>query len=201
MHIRFQCRSVVQLQRFVPAFPVTITAQEAGHSIRRRGYNWRLAAGRAVCIPELEPFDLLLSGDRLQAAECTIELDDCAGGATPSGDALVAIAQTPALPLLLSRLVFQEPEAPWNLHSVGSTVGLKPDRLRQLLFARGAALGQICKTQRLMRAFFESMQANVPVSHLKHRIGWAAGGDLEATFHDWFGVSLQTVARMRSEAR
>ncbi|MCO5397840.1 hypothetical protein [Ralstonia soli] len=200
MHIRFQCRSAVQLQRFVPAFPITITAQETGHSIRRRGYQWRLAAGRAVCIPELESFDLLLSGDRLHAAECTVELDECMAGATPSNDALAAIAQTPALPLLLSRLVFLEPESTWNLQSAGGAVGIKPERLRQLLFARGAALGQICKTQRLMRAFFESMQTNLPVAHLKHRIGWA-GGDLEATFHDWFGVSLQTVARMRGDAR
>ncbi|MBY4708102.1 hypothetical protein K6V18_23990 [Ralstonia insidiosa] len=199
MHIRFQCRSAVQLQRFVPAFPITITAQQTGHSIRRRGYHWRLAAGRAVSIPELESFDLLLSGDLLQTAGCTIELEDDAAAAAPSADTLAAIAQTPALPLLLSRLVFLQPEAPWNLHSMGCAVGIKPDRLRQLLFARGAALGQICKTQRLMRALFESMQTNIPVARLKRRIGWAESGDLEATFHDWFGVSLQTVARMRGE--
>lgn len=201
MHIRFQCRTALQLQRFVPAFPITVTAQEAGHSIRRRGYHWRLAAGRAVCIPELESFDLLLSGDFLQATGCTVELHDCAAGAAPSSDTLPAIAQTQALPLLLSRLVFLQPEAPWNLHSMGCAVDIKPDRLRQLLFARGAALGQICKTQRLMRALFESMQSNMPVARLKRRIGWAEGGDLEASFYDWFGVSLQTVACMRGEVR
>ncbi|MGO4330368.1 hypothetical protein AB4Z48_35165 [Cupriavidus sp. 2TAF22] len=61
------------------------------------------------------------------------------------------------------------------------------------------AFTQICRTQRLMRALFESMQFNLSIAELKDRIGWAGPHDLESSFYDWFGVSLQTVSRLRED--
>lgn len=194
MHVQLQCRTSTVLQRLVPAFPMIITAWEPGHSIRQRGYRRYFPTGQPVCMPAFEPFDLELSGHFSGGAGCSVELDE---------DALSPIevagfsAPPPSLPVLLSRMIFRAPERPWNARLIAETLDMRVDRLRQQLFARGAALSQICKTQRLMRAVFESVQTDLPVARIARRIGWAEGGDLEATFHDWFGISLQTVGRLR----
>ncbi|BCM04694.1 MULTISPECIES: hypothetical protein [Ralstonia solanacearum species complex] len=187
MYVQLQCRSPILLQRLMPAFPVTLTARVDGHSICRDTYRRALPAGRPVRMPAFQPFDLQLTGHAFNAAACTLELNEGEPDASPEG----------ALPALLSRLIFRAPDTLWNAGSVAHTLGIEPRHLRQLLFARGATLGQLCKTQRLMRALFESAQREIPVGHLKRRIGWPQTRDLEAPFYEWFGVSLQTVARLR----
>lgn len=194
MHVHLQCHSPILLQRLVPAFPVTLTAWGIGHSICHSGYQRPLPPGQPVHMPAFGSFDLHLAGHAFNAATCALELDDA-----DADDLLASTSadQEKALPALLSRLIFRAPDTSWNAHSVGSALGMEPRRLQQLLFARGAALGQLCKTQRLMRALLESAQGDMPVGHLKRRIGWPETRDLEAPFYEWFGVSLQTVARLR----
>ncbi|KHK55881.1 hypothetical protein PI87_12880 [Ralstonia sp. A12] len=191
MHVQLQCRTPLLLQRLVPAFPVTLTASNTGHSIRQRGYRRLLPVGHPVRVPAFEPFDLQLTGDTFNATGCAIELNE------EEATSLEPAAQEKVLPVLVSRLIFREPDTPWNAKSTATTLGMEPERLRALLFARGAALSQLCRTQRLMRALFESAQTEMPVGHLKRRIGWPEARDLEVTFYEWFGVSLQTVARLR----
>lgn len=195
MYVQLQCRAPLLLQRLVPAFPITLTASDIGHSVRQRGYRRPLPVDQAVRMPAFEPFDLQLSGHAFNASACVIELEEAEEEAGSILEPTLA-----ALPALLSRRIFSEPHTSWNAHSAASALGMEPGRLRQLLFARGAALGQLCRTQRLMRALFESTQAEMPIGHLKRRIGWPEARDLEAPFFDWFGVSLQTVARLRSDA-
>lgn len=191
MHVQLQCRTPLLLQRLIPAFPVTLIALNTGHSIRQRGYRRSLPVGHPVRVPAFEPFDLQLTGDTFSATGCAIELNE------EETTSLPLSAQEKALPVLVSRLIFREPDTPWNAKSTATSLGMEPERLRALLFARGAALSQLCRTQRLMRALFESAQTEMPVGHLKRRIGWPETGDLETTFYEWFGVSLQTVAQLR----
>ncbi|MDB0511648.1 hypothetical protein AB6Q13_02775 [Ralstonia solanacearum] len=194
MYVQLQCRSPILLQRLVPAFPVTLTAWGIGHSIFHDGYRRRLPPGQPVHMPAFSSFDLQLTGHTFNAAACALELDEAG---TDDVLASASAKRDKALPAQLSRLIFHSPDTPWNAHSVASALGMEPRRLQQLLFARGAALGQLCKTQRLMRALLESAQTEMPVGHLKRRIGWPETRDLEAPFYEWFGVSLQTVARLR----
>lgn len=197
MYVQLQCRSPILLQRLMPAFPVTLTASGVGHSICRSGYQRPLPPGQPIHIPAFGAFDLQLAGHAFNAATCALELDE---GDADDQLAPALVAQEKTLPALLSRLIFRAPETVWDAHSVASALGMEPRRLQHLLFARGAALGQLCKTQRLMRALLESAQAEMPVGHLKRRIGWPETRDLEAPFYEWFGVSLQTVARLRGDA-
>ncbi len=71
---------------------------------------------------------------------------------------------------------------------------------RQNAVQAGRSAYTAARTQRLMRALFDSLLCNCQVEDLKVRLGWPATDDLEAPFQDWFGVSLRTVSRLGHDA-
>ncbi|KAF7962823.1 hypothetical protein AWV80_17110 [Cupriavidus sp. UYMU48A] len=83
---------------------------------------------------------------------------------------------------LISGTVFHRPQEEWNAHILASALKTTPDRIRTTLFMQGAAFTQICRTQRLMRALFESFQFNLSVADLKSRVGWTDSRDSRLLF-------------------
>lgn len=202
MRVQIRCRSRVSLRRLVPAFPMQITASRGQHSLTRRGFSRSLWEGQTVCISPFESIDLHLSGGLFSPAACHLELDD---GTLEALESRTLIRGSGTLPKvqylrdLISGTVFHHPQEEWNAHKLASALKTTPSRIRTTLFMQGAAFTQICRTQRLMRALFESIQFNLSVADLKTRVGWTDSRDLEASFYDWFGVSLQTISRLRED--
>lgn len=202
MRVQIRCRTKVSLRRLVPAFPMQITALCGQHILTRRGFSHSLREGQSVSISPFESVDLHLSGGLFSPAACHLELSDAMPEALEmralvrSGGTLLEVQY---LRDLLSGTVFHHPQREWNAHVLATALQTTPSRIRTALFKQGAAFTQICRTQRLMRALFESMQFNLSVSDLMTRIGWTDHKDLEASFYDWFGVSLQTVSRLRED--
>lgn len=186
MQVQIRCRARISLRRLVPAFPMRITPSRGQHTLTVRGFSRPLREGQAVSIPAFASVDLHLAGSLFSPAECHLELVN-----TPP--------DAPHLRDLISGVVFHNPQQAWSASVMASTLHTTPGKIRSTLFTQGAAFTQICRTQRLMRALFESIQGNLSVTDLKARVGWADSRDLEASFYDWFGVSLQTVSRLRED--
>ena len=202
MQVQIRSRSRVALHRLVPAFPMRITASRGEQHLTRRGFQRPLREGESVSIPAFESVDLQLTGAIFSPSECRLELDGfTVDTATRQIHAQVHDMESRILYLreLISGSVFQEPQKIWNADIVADALQTTPDKIRSALFTQGAAFTQLCRTQRLMRAFFESFQFNLTVADLKARVGWSDAGDLEASFLDWFGVSLQTISRLRED--
>lgn len=202
MRVQIRCRSRVALHRLVPAFPMRITSCHGEHALTRNGFSRTLQTDRAIDIPAFESIDLQLGGSVFSASSCYLELADgnpkeiALGPSHPSAE---TPSWAPLLRDMISGTVFHHPQENWNAHTVAHALNTTPERIRTALFTQGMAFTHICRTQRLMRALFESIQFKLSVADLRDRVGWGSKGDLEASFYDWFGVSLQTVARLRDD--
>lgn len=171
--------SPVRLARLMPVFPMTVTAQRGTTVIRRDGFERVLVPGLPCIIEPFQAFDLHIAGSAWQPAGCRVEMASACGATDPI-----------ALHRDLSQRIFLQPQLPWNAAFVADLLGESPDRIRRTLFAGGAAFGELCRTQRLMRLLFEPMHARTAMPALKRSVGWPASHDLEAAFHDRFGASL-----------
>lgn len=202
MQVQIRCRSSVSLHRLVPAFPMSITATRGEQALTRRGFTRPLRQGQTVGIPAFESVDLQLTGGIFCPSECTLSLSDGHGVAPMELSAFAtggASAKVERLHELISGTVFRNPHKPWNANVLASTLQTTPNKIRTALFTQGAAFTQLCRTQRLMRALFDSFLFDLSVADLRQRVGWGEGKDLESAFYDWFGVSLDTVARLRKD--
>ncbi len=202
MQVHIRCRSRVTLHRLVPAFPMSITASGGDQRLSRRGYERPLRDGQPVRIPAFESVDLQLTGSLFSPSRCTLELSQApALGYGPFSDVRNEDVDGKILYLreLISGSVFQQPQEDWNAAKMAGALQTSPSRIRSRLFMQGVAFTQLCRTQRLMRALFESFRFDLSVSDLKARVGWSENHDLEASFHEWFGVSLQTISRLRED--
>ncbi|WP_240987761.1 hypothetical protein [Cupriavidus taiwanensis] len=202
MRVQIRCRTHVTLHRLVPAFPMKITARRGEYTLTRRGFSRPLREGQTVGIPAFESIDLHLAGALFSPASCQLELDDVGLHALDRHAVLKprgTSTNVEYLRDLISGNVFHRPEQEWNANVLANALQTTPDQIRTTLFRQGAAFTQICRTQRLMRALFESIQFKLSVADLRTRVGWTDKRDLEASFYEWFGVSLQTVARLRED--
>lgn len=199
MQVKIRSCSRISLRCLVSAFPMRITSYGGHYAMTRRGFHRTLEEGRVVDIPAFEPIDLHVGGSLFSASTCHIELDDrrsaVIGRAIPS-DFDTSRQEGHLLRELISATVFHDPQRDWNAELVASVLHTTANSIRRTLFTQGAALTEICRTQRLMRALFESMQVERSVSDLKALVGWVRS-DLEESFYERFGVSLQTVSRLR----
>lgn len=200
MQVQIRCRSRVSLHRLIPAFPLRITASRGQQILAARGFSRTLREGQTVSIPAFASIDLHLAGSLFSPGACDLVLDDAAVDLHTVMKVGATAPKVEYLRELISGTVFHHPQQEWNAQVMASALQTTPDRIRTALFRQGAAFTQICRTQRLMRALFESIQSNLSVADLKARIGWADSRDLEASFYDWFGVSLQTVSRLREDS-
>lgn len=180
LHVLLQSHSHISLSRLLPPFPLTIVAISGTPMIRRRGFNHILTPGRRVDIEPFELVELHLHGGPLQQSGCLIEMREAHSAST-----------APALHQRIAQHVFLQPACPWNAEYVAARLQTSSAQIRRALFSEGAALTHICRTQRLMRGLFETGTDKLSMTELKRRIGWPPHGDLEAAFHDWFGLSLQ----------
>jgi hypothetical protein len=158
--------------------------------------------GLAIDIPAFESIDLQLDGGVFSASGCYLELADGALNEIalgPSHPRVGAPSWAPVLRDMISGTVFHNPRRDWNAHTLAHALSTTPERIRSALFTQGTAFTHVCRTQRLTRALFESMQFKLSVSDLRDRVGWGRKGDMELSFYDWFGVSLQTVSRLRED--
>ncbi|MWL91508.1 hypothetical protein [Cupriavidus sp. SW-Y-13] len=183
---------------------MSITADSGELSLTRRGYVRTLRVGQRIAVPAFEQVDLLLTGSLFRPTACVLALGD--EEVTASAHPCIGwIDHTARMELhqiraLISGTVFQNPQETWSANRVASMMHTTPRKIRAALFAQGDALTHLCRTQRLMRALFDAFQLDLSVADLKRRVGWGADKDLEATFQDWFGVSLDTVARLRASS-
>lgn len=202
MKVQIRCHSRVSLHRLVPAFPLSITAIRGEQTLARRGFTRPLREGQTIGIPAFESVDLHLTGGIFCPSECILCLAD-GHGVPPIELPALATGGTSAkvqqLRALISGTVFQNPQEAWSANVMATTLQTTPNKIRTALFTQGAAFTQLCRTQRLMRALFDSFLFDLSVADLRQRVGWGDGKDLEASFHDWFGVSLDTVARLRAD--
>ncbi len=200
MRVQISCRTNLSVRRLVPAFPMRITALQGIHRLTRRGFLRTLREDCTVEVPAFESIDLHFEGGFFAVSTCSVELDSPVS-ATPSAARSAALGtalpQARTLRDAISGIVFREPQQMWTAHTVAEALSTTPERIRSALFMEGVAFTQLCRTQRLMRAFFEIMQMERSVSDLKDVVGWGGKGDLEGSFYDWFGVSLHTVSRLR----
>lgn len=181
---------------------MSITASDGDQLLTRRGYERPLRQGQTVRIPAFESVDLQLTGGLFSPSACTLELSELPKhGHSPLSDLHDGDVDDKIMYLreLISGSVFQHPQEVWNAAKMAGALQTSPNRIRSRLFMQGVAFTQLCKTQRLMRALFESFRFDLSVSDLKARVGWSENHDLEASFYEWFGVSLQTISRLRED--
>lgn len=187
MRVQLQAASHVQLSCLLPAFPLVIAATRGKTLVRRRGFERLVVPGRPVVVPPFEAVDLHLDGGAVQPACCSLEIQ-----LRPAGAPSVSLHHR------LSQRVFVQPQHTWSAASIADLLCASPTQVRRTLFSEGAALTELCRTQRLMRALFEVMHDGVGAEELKRRIGWPPRSDLEAAFYDWVGLSLHTFRRLGS---
>lgn len=200
MQVHIRCRHRVSLQRLVPAFPMSITVATGELSLTRRHFTRVLREGQTIAVPAFESVDLGLTGDMFRPSACVLSLaDHHDADARTAARMHAAGVASPVQQLreLVSGTVFRNPQQTWNANVMATTLQTTPHRIRAALFTQGAAFTQLCRTQRLMRALFDAFLLDLSVADLRQRVGWAEGSDLESSFHDWFGISLDTVARLR----
>lgn len=185
MRVQLQAAVPVHLSRLLPAFPLVITATRGRALMRRRGFERAIVPGQPVVVAPFEAIDLCLDGGALQPSCCTLELRLQAGGAPGA-----------SLHHRLSQRVFVQPQHTWSAAFIADLLRASPSQVRRTLFSEGAALTDLCRTQRLMRALFEALGDGAGAEELKRRTGWPARGDLEAAFYDWFGLSLHMLGRL-----
>ncbi|AEI82388.1 hypothetical protein CNE_BB1p09770 (plasmid) [Cupriavidus necator N-1] len=179
-----------------------ITLRKGEQVLMRRGFSRALREGQTVSVPAFESIDLHLTGGIFSPSECRLDLVDAPPQPLEELKRIGTgggIGQVQYLRELISGTVFQNPQEAWSAQVMASALQTTPDRIRTALFMQGAAFTELCRTQRLMRALFDSFRFNLTVADLKDRVGWGDSRDLEASFHDWFGVSLHTVARLRED--
>lgn len=185
LHVLLQSHSHTSLSRLLPPFPLTIETISGTLMARRRGFNRILAPGQRVDIEPFELVELHLNGSPLQQSACLIEMHEA-----QSVPAALALHQR------IAQRVFLHPGRPWNAEYAAARLQTSSAQIRRTLFSEGAALTHICRTQRLMRGLFEAGDDKLSMTELKRRIGWPPQGDLEAAFHDRFGLSLQAARRI-----
>lgn len=179
MRLSIESASHLRLARLAPAFPVTVTATRGTAVLRRDGFDRMLVPGLPCRVEPFQGFDLLVDGTMAQPAGCRIDI----APATDHSDHAL-------LHRVLSRRIFLQPDLPWRAEFAAGLLGLPPERIRRALFAEGAAFGDLCRTQRLMRLLFEAPHGRAGLPSLKRRVGWPPGHDVEASFHDRFGITL-----------
>ncbi|WP_064737459.1 hypothetical protein [Cupriavidus sp. amp6] len=184
MRIELQPFSHTHVSRLLPAFPLVIAATQGKTLVRRRGFERVVVPGQPLVVAPFETVDLYLDGGAMQPACCSLEMRLRPGGAPGA-----------SLHHRLSQRVFMQPQHTWSAAFIADLLRASPTQVRRTLFSEGAALTELCRTQRLMRALFEVLHDNPGTETLKRRIGWSPGSDLEAAFYDWFGLSLHALAR------
>ncbi len=185
MRVQLQAASPVHLSRLLPAFPLTITATRRRILVRQRGFERVVTPGHPLVIAPFETFDMCVDGGPTQPAACNLELQ--LQSASTAGMALHH---------RLSRRVFVQPQQAWSAASIADLLRASPAQVRRTLFSEGAALTELCRTQRLMRVLFEVLADGAGPAQLRQRTGWSPRNDLEAAFYDWFGQSLHAVGRL-----
>jgi AraC-like DNA-binding protein len=189
MRVHLQSYSHVSLSRLLPAFPLTIVATRGRSLMRRRGFDRILVPGQRIIVAPFEAIELHLDGAAMQPSSCTMEIQEHPVGSR-------------ALPFhhRLSQRVFLHPERAWSADFLADLLNTSPPRIRSMLFSEGAALTDLCRTQRLMRTLFEVLEGKVSARELSGRVGWPPRSDLEPAFYDWFGISLRA-ARLLARDR
>lgn len=185
IRIQLQANWPVSLFRLLPAFPLAIEAIGGTSVIRLRRFNIVLTSGRRF---EIEPFELVelhLHGGPSGKASCMMEIEDMA-----AWDSTVALHRS------IAKNVFLQPRHTWNAEYIADMRRTSTAEVRRTLFSEGAALTEICRTQRLMRMLFEVNSEQVTAESWRSRIGWPSRCDLEASFHDWFGLPWHAVRRL-----
>lgn len=182
---------------------MSVTAIRGEQYLIRRGYARALREGQTVNIPAFERVDLQLAGGIFLPSVCRLQL--CIPAPHESGQregTRTVDVQCGDVQLrhVISEGVFQNPQREWSATAMAGALQMTRNKIRTMLFRQGDALTQLCRTQRLMRALFDSLLCDLEVSDLKVRLGWPDTSDLEASFQDWFGVSLQTVSRLREDS-
>lgn len=185
MRVQLQSCTHLHLQRLVPAFPLVVTVTQGKILVRRRGFERVIVPGHSMEIGPFEMIDLYLDGGPAQLACCILEILPEPGNAAE-----------PSLHHRLSQRVFIQPQHTWTAAFIADFLRASPTQVRRTLFSEGAALTELCRTQRLMRALFEVLEDGIGAEELKRRIGWLPRSDLEAAFYDWFGLSLHALRRM-----
>ncbi|PLP96599.1 AraC family transcriptional regulator [Cupriavidus pauculus] len=185
MRLSIESASHLRLARLVPAFPMTVTATRGTAVMRRNGFARTLVPGLPCIVEPFHGVDLLVTGCAGQPAGCRIEI----APASDTGDHRL-------LHRALSRRIFLQPDLPWSADFAAELLGESPRQIRRTLFAEGAAFGDLCRTQRLMRLLFESThghRGHASLGSLKRRMGWPASHDLESSFYDRFGITLDVL--------
>ncbi|MGN5478523.1 AraC family transcriptional regulator [Cupriavidus basilensis] len=170
----------------LPAFPLVITATQGRTLVWRRGFERVVVPGHPLVIAPFEAIDLCLDGGATQPACCCLELQ-----LQPPG----SMAGT-SLHHRISRRVFVQPQHAWSAAFIADLLRGSPAQVRRTLFSEGAALTELCRTQRLMRVLFEVLADGAGSAELRRRTGWSPRNDLEAAFYDWFGLPLHAIGRL-----
>jgi len=197
MRVQLQTHSHVRLSRLIPAFPLAVAPVRGRALLRRRGFDRILVPGHEVLVDPFESVELHLDGGASQPSTCRLEIHD--------GPA----ARDLCFHQRLSQRVFVQPRHSWNADFIAGLMHTSPPRVRRMLFSEGAALTDVCRTQRLMRALFDVMSDDAamrdpmcdPMRDLKRRVGWPPCSDLGTYFYDWFGISLDTARRLAPGGR
>lgn len=182
MHARFRSTAHISLSRIIPAFPLLILAEHGRSHVRTHGFERVLLPGHRTALPPFKSLELHLDGTARFPATCSLIV-------------LTRSRSDSSLRELIAQQVFVEPRLS-TIQRFADTLMMSPSEIRRTLFSEGAAMTELCRTQRLMRALFEVAKGSVINSEFKSTIGWPVQGDLESAFHDWFGISLSSARRM-----
>lgn len=178
MHLRLRSTAHVSLFRIIPAFPLLVLAEHGRARIRTHGFERVLLPGHRTALPPFQSLELHLDGSARFPTTCSLVVSTRAHSHS-------------SLRGLIAQQAFVEPKLS-TIQRFANTLMMSPSEIRRTLFSEGAAMTELCRTQRLMRALFEVAKGSVTNSELKRTIGWGVQSDLESAFHDWFGICLSS---------
>ncbi|AOY95058.1 hypothetical protein BKK79_24880 [Cupriavidus sp. USMAA2-4] len=189
MHAHLHACQHLSLRHLLPAFPLSVAALQGRVILRRRGFERALAPGQQVLLDAFEPVELGLDGSSEQPSSCALALH---------------VARPPAvdgaLHRQLSRRIFLQPQHAWNASDIARLLDIPPPQLRRMLFSEGTALTELCRTQRLMRALFETLAGHA-AAQVKRAAGWPPQGDLASAFYDRFGIAMHAARSLAGAPR
>ncbi len=99
--------------------------------------------------------------------------------------------------LRVARAVFADPDAAWSRNHAAGVLKIPVRSLSSKMLQEGAALMEIVREQRLMRALVDMIHNERARMHEKSSYGFCSLEQLQSEFYDRFGISLDRNAAER----
>jgi len=196
---------IVHIRNLQFPFPVRLDVEAGLCDVSIRGFTRTLRVGDARILPGLEQASIaLLRQARLaltivpEPAALTLGLAADRNG-EPVSLVIDDVLRRKPLTACISLAVFMAPHSDWRLSSAGAVAGIPSGPLlSRKLLQESQSLRDMVRIQRLSRFVFDTL-LSVP-DRLASSYGFSDRCRLENAVYDHFGISVESLARISSNA-